>query len=333
MIRARQYLWRNWGAPFIIAFFLLLLVAAVEFSFGATGPANDEATYATYSLVAGVLLQIFSFVKFGSKEEESITSSNYVSLRLPTVSPMVKKLLAVFAVLIILVATGAVAYQYRTIHGVNPLTVTVDYMKTLGEPGGRVVVTFAVSAAGGSTPYTYAAFWPDGLIQNSTTGAFSRTFINQTLPSSVSVSVRSTDGQTVAQTAAITESSVSSSNSTSSSSSTTSSNSTSTSGSASATTYTVSFASSELVFFKTFVTNFTEPNGDVTISFGTSARGGTSPYNFIARWSDDLIQTDTTGTFMRTFTATQAIPASVYVTVISGNEQNASITITFASSG
>lgn len=66
-----RYLKQNWGAPFILAFMLLLVLSAVYLAFGAEGIANDIAVYAYYCLVAGVALQIASYLKYREAREEA----------------------------------------------------------------------------------------------------------------------------------------------------------------------------------------------------------------------------------------------------------------------
>lgn len=66
-IRAR-YFKENWGAPFIMCFIPLLLVCAGLLVQGNPAVANDVAVYAYYFLVAGVVLQMVSFLKFSKAE-------------------------------------------------------------------------------------------------------------------------------------------------------------------------------------------------------------------------------------------------------------------------
>jgi hypothetical protein len=66
--RAR-YFKENWGAPFIIAFQILLILAAVQLANGLQDAANETAVYAYYALVAGVLLQITSYIRYERKKE------------------------------------------------------------------------------------------------------------------------------------------------------------------------------------------------------------------------------------------------------------------------
>jgi len=58
-----DYLKRNLGAPFIIAFQILLVSAAIYLAVGAENIANQLAIYAYYSLVIGVFLQLASFIR------------------------------------------------------------------------------------------------------------------------------------------------------------------------------------------------------------------------------------------------------------------------------
>lgn len=65
--KVRAYAKENWGAPFIIGFVLLLVIAAISLSMGFNALANSVAVYAYYALVAGVVLQIVCFLKLGRK--------------------------------------------------------------------------------------------------------------------------------------------------------------------------------------------------------------------------------------------------------------------------
>ena len=68
LLRVKGYVRENWGAPFILGFMLLLMVAAGSLSVGLDGLANAVAVCAYYALVAGVVLQLVSFVKFGGRD-------------------------------------------------------------------------------------------------------------------------------------------------------------------------------------------------------------------------------------------------------------------------
>ncbi len=57
------YLTENWGAPFIVAFMILLITAAIYLAYGNEAKANKLAEYAYYNLVIGVLLQLVSLIK------------------------------------------------------------------------------------------------------------------------------------------------------------------------------------------------------------------------------------------------------------------------------
>ena len=71
VLKSKQYLRENWGAPFIIAFMILLTVAAAYLAVGMESLANDIAVYAYYNLVAGVILQLISCIKESKVEETS----------------------------------------------------------------------------------------------------------------------------------------------------------------------------------------------------------------------------------------------------------------------
>jgi len=67
----KNYLKENWGAPFIIVFMILLIAAAGSLAVGNELLANELAIYAYYFLVAGVILQIASYLKYGRKSDKS----------------------------------------------------------------------------------------------------------------------------------------------------------------------------------------------------------------------------------------------------------------------
>jgi hypothetical protein len=62
-VRVKEYVWENWGAPFIVGFMLLLMVAAASLSMGLGFFVDEVAVYAYYALVAGVVMQLFCFLK------------------------------------------------------------------------------------------------------------------------------------------------------------------------------------------------------------------------------------------------------------------------------
>jgi len=55
--RLRLYLKSNCGAPFVVAFIMLLMAAAVMESLGIVGTANTLAEYAFFAILIGVVLQ------------------------------------------------------------------------------------------------------------------------------------------------------------------------------------------------------------------------------------------------------------------------------------
>lgn len=74
-VRVKGYVRENWGAPFIVGFMLLLMIAATSLSVGLTTLADEVAVYAYYALVVGVIGQLFCYLKFnkrnGEKDNES----------------------------------------------------------------------------------------------------------------------------------------------------------------------------------------------------------------------------------------------------------------------
>jgi heme/copper-type cytochrome/quinol oxidase subunit 4 len=68
--RVKGYVKENWGAPFILGFMVLLMVAAVSLSTGLAVLANEVAIYAYYALVVGVVLQLVCFLKCNKKNSE-----------------------------------------------------------------------------------------------------------------------------------------------------------------------------------------------------------------------------------------------------------------------
>jgi len=73
MLKVKGYVYENWGSPFIAGFMLLLIVAAVSLSTGLSSLADTVAIYAFYALVAGVFLQLVSFLKYRGKSDDEAT--------------------------------------------------------------------------------------------------------------------------------------------------------------------------------------------------------------------------------------------------------------------
>jgi heme/copper-type cytochrome/quinol oxidase subunit 4 len=63
----KGYFRENWGAPFILGFIVLLMVAAAFLTVGLVFLADEVAVYAYYALVAGVVLQLVCFLKYGER--------------------------------------------------------------------------------------------------------------------------------------------------------------------------------------------------------------------------------------------------------------------------
>lgn len=66
----------NWGAPFIIAFMLLLAVAAASLSMRLVGFADEVAVYAYYALLVGIILQLACFLKYDKRSGEPINDTS-----------------------------------------------------------------------------------------------------------------------------------------------------------------------------------------------------------------------------------------------------------------
>ena len=70
-----EYFKTNWGSPFVIAFQALQVSAVGYLAVGAKSVANELADYAYYSLVAGVILQLISYIKC-EKHESKMHNNN-----------------------------------------------------------------------------------------------------------------------------------------------------------------------------------------------------------------------------------------------------------------
>ena len=195
-----HYFRGNWGAPFVLAFMVLLLASAAESSMGSSAEADGVAVYAFYSLAIGVVLQIASYIRYGEARGEE---QDY-SLPPPGVFHWTRRrALAVGVVALVAVGAGAaVLYPRYSTSGVTSsqtyprLTLSVGFVEAISEPDGSTVVSFGINAAGGSQPYNFTARWGDDFTQSVDTGVFLRTFAQSgSIPSSALVSVASSDGQ------------------------------------------------------------------------------------------------------------------------------------------
>lgn len=68
--RVKDYVRENCGAPFILGFMLLLVVATVSLVMDLCVLANEVAVYAYYSLIIGVVLQLVCFLKYNKRNGE-----------------------------------------------------------------------------------------------------------------------------------------------------------------------------------------------------------------------------------------------------------------------
>jgi heme/copper-type cytochrome/quinol oxidase subunit 4 len=69
LLWAKRYFRENWGAPSVLVFMVLLMVAALCLVAGLVWWANEVAIYSYYALVVGVILQLACFLKTSDAEE------------------------------------------------------------------------------------------------------------------------------------------------------------------------------------------------------------------------------------------------------------------------
>jgi hypothetical protein len=181
---------------------VLLLGSAIYLSLGLQDSANGLAVYSFYLLVAGVALQIASYVKYG---EEKSPASSYFE---PVVKPRSEKLklptrvVAIILATVVIIGTVAVVEYYPALtSGVpclpcKPPSASVSFANSLKEPDGSVIETLGVSVIGGALPYNFTARWSDAFVQTNKLGLFTRTFLSgQTISVSAQVTVTSKDSQ------------------------------------------------------------------------------------------------------------------------------------------
>lgn len=65
---ARGFFRENWGAPFVLGFMGLLMIAVVLLILGFAWSAEIVGDFAYFSLVAGVVLQLVCFWRHGDKD-------------------------------------------------------------------------------------------------------------------------------------------------------------------------------------------------------------------------------------------------------------------------
>ena len=70
LLKIKVYFRENWGAPFILGFMLLLMVAAASLLMSLDILANGVAVSAYYALVIGVVLQLVCFLKYAKRNGE-----------------------------------------------------------------------------------------------------------------------------------------------------------------------------------------------------------------------------------------------------------------------
>jgi heme/copper-type cytochrome/quinol oxidase subunit 4 len=70
-LKVKGYVGKNWGAPFIIGFMVILLVAASSMATGLESLADELAIYAYYALVVGVVLQLVCFLRYNKRNGQT----------------------------------------------------------------------------------------------------------------------------------------------------------------------------------------------------------------------------------------------------------------------
>lgn len=69
-VRVKGYIRENWGAPFVVGFMLLLMIAATSLSVGLATLADELAVCAYFALVVGVIGQLVCYLKFNKRNGE-----------------------------------------------------------------------------------------------------------------------------------------------------------------------------------------------------------------------------------------------------------------------
>ena len=74
--KIREYVTKNWGAPFIIGFICLLIVAAGLLATGLATQAEVVGALSYFTLAAGLILQFACFLRYEDKQGEKNHDSN-----------------------------------------------------------------------------------------------------------------------------------------------------------------------------------------------------------------------------------------------------------------
>ncbi|MFI5421440.1 MAG: hypothetical protein ACHQ1H_10785 [Nitrososphaerales archaeon] len=218
LLRRTLFFFRyNWGAIFILAFMSLIVASAAYLSLGYASDSNICATFGFYFLVAGVLLQIASYLVYGNKQYiDYVTPSSSTNRRFE----ITRKYKIIGAILlggVILLVIGVSIFPSSvtpivppiippniftsTTSNQGPFHANIFFAKVFAEPGNETLVSFGVSANGAPLPYTFKATWSDGVVQSNDYGTFSRTIQEgQSVPSYATVVVTSSNNQIVSIT-------------------------------------------------------------------------------------------------------------------------------------
>ena len=199
----------NWGAAFILAFMLLIVVSAIYLNFGFTQNSNFFAGLGFYSLILGVILQIASYLIFGNKKYEGFGTP-----QAPVQFKFSRKYKIIAAVCVVGLVSFAsiIAFFPSSIGPIIPVITTntespgsfhanVFFAKVFSEPNNQTLVSFGINANGAPAPYTFKTTWADGLVQSNNFGTFSRTISNgQPIPTFATVTITSSNNQSISIT-------------------------------------------------------------------------------------------------------------------------------------
>jgi hypothetical protein len=70
--KLKCYVRLNWGAPFIIAFMVLLVSAAFSVLFGISSLTDILAVNGFYTLTVGVIMQLFCILRYKKNEQTEV---------------------------------------------------------------------------------------------------------------------------------------------------------------------------------------------------------------------------------------------------------------------
>jgi len=197
----KNYLRVNLGAPYVVCSLVLLLLSAIQLSRGLKVASNTTAIFGFYLLVAGVVLQIASYVKYGEgPEPPPFITANNARMKRSRRDVRSYRWVIVGVVLAAILGISIIGFYQPARELVTPhigpsLVINPGKPNLVKEPNGTTIVVLTAGVKGGSPPYTYSCSWQDGFRQTSSTGIFQRSFsASQTIPAYADLSVTSSEG-------------------------------------------------------------------------------------------------------------------------------------------